>query len=330
MWDLDLLINRTLVYSALTVLLGGIFLGTVVVLQQLFIQLTGQRSPLAAAASTLAIALLFNPLRKRLQAEIDRRFFRRKYDFAQAVDSFSESMRDEVDLDRLEESLIELLKDTLHPRVVALCSCIGVDSGDSMLNSADDPAMPHLLKAQEAIDLTRLTIESPAISTLIEREIVLVMPLVSQGELVGLLSLGSSEADRPYSIDDRRLLSVLASRAAPAMRIAQLVQEHSDRVVEDQRLEEEIRVARFIQQTLIPEQMPALPGWDIQGYYQPAQAVGGDFFDFVGLEDGRLGLIIGDATGKGIPAALGDGCRPQLPPKCGFRAGLPGGGAAPG
>jgi serine phosphatase RsbU (regulator of sigma subunit)/anti-sigma regulatory factor (Ser/Thr protein kinase) len=111
-------------------------------------------------------------------------------------------------------------------------------------------------------------------------------------------------SEQDYSTDDRGLLTTLATQAAPALRVAQLVQEQQAEIRARERLEQELRVARLIQQTLLPKDLPALPGWQLAAYYQPARAVGGDFYDFLSFPDGRLGLVIGDVTDKGVPAAL--------------------------
>jgi serine phosphatase RsbU (regulator of sigma subunit)/anti-sigma regulatory factor (Ser/Thr protein kinase) len=130
------------------------------------------------------------------------------------------------------------------------------------------------------------------------------VPLVSQNELIGVLNLGARMSEQDYSADDRGLLNTLASQAAPAVRVAQLVREQRERARERERIEQELRVARLIQQTLLPRNLPVLPGWNITPYYQPARAVGGDFYDFIPFPDGRLGVVIGDVTDKGVPAAL--------------------------
>ena len=89
-----------------------------------------------------------------------------------------------------------------------------------------------------------------------------------------------------------------------ALRVAQLVREKRTQDLERERIEQEMRIARLIQQTLLPKELPELPGWQIASYYQPARAVGGDFYDFLYFEDGRMGIVIGDVTDKGVPAAL--------------------------
>jgi serine phosphatase RsbU (regulator of sigma subunit) len=100
------------------------------------------------------------------------------------------------------------------------------------------------------------------------------------------------------------MLGTLAPQVAPALRVAQMVQDQEVQVRERERIEQELRTAQGIQRTFLPRDVPALPGWQLIPYYQPAREVGGDFYDFLVFDDGRLGLVIGDVTDKGIPAAL--------------------------
>ena len=122
LWDIDILINRTLVYSALTATLGLLYVGLIIALQSLLRTLTEQISnfPPAIVASTLVIAALFQPLRSRIQTSIDRRFYRRKYDAIQALTTFSTSLRGEADLNQLSDQLIKITQDTMQPTHVSL------------------------------------------------------------------------------------------------------------------------------------------------------------------------------------------------------------------
>ena len=168
----------------------------------------------------------------------------------------------------------------------------------------DDPLYAHLLEVAAPVELARIDLRSPALDELRAAEVELVVPLVGQGELMGALYLGKRLSDQPYSSDDRKLLASLAGQVAPAMRVAQLVQEQQAEAKERERIHQELRVAALIQQTLLPKELPQIDGWAIDAFYRPAREVGGDFYDFLDLGDGRLGIIVGDVTDKGVPAAL--------------------------
>ena len=120
LYDIDILINRTLVYGTLSATLIALYFVGIVVLQRLFVVLTGQQSTLAVVASTLLIAALFNPLRRRIQSFIDRRFYRRKYDARKTLEDFSAQLRDETDLDTLSGDLVGVVRETMQPAHVSL------------------------------------------------------------------------------------------------------------------------------------------------------------------------------------------------------------------
>ncbi len=169
----------------------------------------------------------------------------------------------------------------------------------------DDPLISFLEKnVSGVIDLDRLALDSEGVRALRRAGVRLALPLVSQGELVGLINLGNRLSEQDYSSDDQRLLGNLSTQAAPAVRVAQLVRQQQLEALERQRIEQELRVARLIQQTLLPKAVPHVAGWHVNAYYQPARAVGGDFYDFISYPDGRIGFVIGDVTDKGVPAAL--------------------------
>jgi hypothetical protein len=115
LWDIDVLINRTLVYGLLTGTLALLYLGGVALLTGVFRALTGQGDQLAIVATTLAIAALFNPLRRRIQAVIDRRFYRRRYDAARALAAFSGTVQDEVGLEDVSQALLRTVEETVQP-----------------------------------------------------------------------------------------------------------------------------------------------------------------------------------------------------------------------
>jgi len=170
--------------------------------------------------------------------------------------------------------------------------------------SPNDPALAYFQGARGPVDLRSLDLDSPAVTAMREAGIVLAIPLISSGELIGLLTLGPRLSERDYSSDDRQLLDSLAAYAAPAMRVGQLVRQQEQEARERERIEQELKVAQLIQQQFLPKTLPTLPSWHVAAFYRPARTVGGDFYDFIPLPDGRVMLVTGDVTDKGVPAAL--------------------------
>ncbi|HEV2581716.1 MAG TPA: GAF domain-containing SpoIIE family protein phosphatase [Ktedonobacteraceae bacterium] len=319
LWEIDVLINRTLIYGSLTGTVALVYVGLVLSLQTLLRGIISQDNSVVIVLSTLAIAALFQPLRHRLQRVIDRRFYRRTYDAAQTLTAFGTRLqqRDEVDLATLSADLLAVVQITMQPTRGSLWlrpPAPGIEPsptqvatpGDSspVILVPTDPLVGLLLSAHGTVETVRLHLDSPALRALQADGVKLAVPLVSQGELVGLLQLGPRKSEQDYSSDDRGLLNQLAIQAAPAIQVAQLVREQQAQALERERLEQELCIAQQIQRAFLPRDLPELVGWQVATYYQPARAVGGDFYDFLPFADGRLGIVIGDVSGKGIPAAL--------------------------
>ncbi len=168
----------------------------------------------------------------------------------------------------------------------------------------NDPFLNYLVSSPGVVPVEKLTFDSPALEFMKNVGVKIVVPLVSQGELIGLLNLGPRLSEQEYSSDDFRLLNTLATQAAPALRVAQLARQQQAEARERERMEQELRVARVIQETLLPKELPGLDNWQLDALWKPAREVSGDFYDFLEFPDGRLGIITGDVTGKGVPAAL--------------------------
>jgi hypothetical protein len=150
LWDIDVIIRRTMVYGGLTATLIFVYLVTIILLQQLIGSITERAaSPIAIAISTLAIAALFNPLRNRIQHDIDRRFYRQRYDADKIVADFSAGLRDQVDLDQIRDRLLVVLEDTLQPRIANLYL---LESGSSLKDSAISSTTPEEAKNKDVVD----------------------------------------------------------------------------------------------------------------------------------------------------------------------------------
>ena len=148
-------------------------------------------------------------------------------------------------------------REPVAPTTAALADAAPISIAVDIAES--DPLLAYLQSAPGPVDLARLELDSPAVTALRAAGVALVVPLVSQGELIGTLNLGPRLSEQDYSTDDRRLLTTLAAQAAPAIRVAQLVREQAAEAAERERLEQEMRVATLIQQQFLPRQLPNLP-----------------------------------------------------------------------
>jgi hypothetical protein len=143
LYEIDLIINRTLVYSSLTLMLALLYFGGVTALQSFFSLLTGQGNTLAIVASTLAIAALFNPLRRRIQSFIDRRFYRRKYDARKTLQVFGTRLRDETDLEKISDDLVGVVRETMQPAHVSVWLRSGASSAAEEQGQHDQQTTMH-------------------------------------------------------------------------------------------------------------------------------------------------------------------------------------------
>jgi sigma-B regulation protein RsbU (phosphoserine phosphatase) len=227
----------------------------------------------------------------RLHAWTDRRFFREAYDAERVLADLGDRVRTIVERGPLLETVTRTISESLHvPRVAALL--VGEDGLPGL-----DPASPVLerLRHHEAVR-DRAALEPLSAE--------LLLPLSVKDELLGALSLGPKLSEEPYSASDVRLLRSVAYQTSLALENSRLTEKVAAELARRERLNRELEIAREVQEQLFPQSYPKLPGLDLAGHCRPARGVGGDYYDFLSLADGRLGIAIGDISGKGIPAAL--------------------------
>jgi serine phosphatase RsbU (regulator of sigma subunit) len=308
-YNIDKLLNGAPVYLFLTICLTFIYFG-VVTGGELLTHQSPTYSHLVLVTTALAWAILLDPVRTYVQSLIERRFNVRGREAIKAIETFTATLREEIDLDQLRERFLTVIQQTMQPYSVSLWTHASNEqqeqsgSKEEIMVADDDPLLAYMLSHPGTLEVDRLQLESPALQDLKLHLAEILLPLASQGELLGLLILGLHLKGGAYTHEERTMLDTLAPQVAPALRVAQMVQEQQEQVRERERIEQELRTAQEIQHTFLPKDVPALPGWQLVPYYQSARKVGGDFYDFLPFEDGRLGLVIGDVSDKGIPAAL--------------------------
>lgn len=236
LWDVDFLINQTLVYGGLTALVGLFYIGDVILLQAIFRAITGDTSDIAIVISTLILAGLFQPLRKRIQSFVDRLFFREKVDFRQAFTDFSLEIRTIIDLPELLRVLTERVTRLLHIRhgAVYLYEDGNFHLSESINLSRTDAAKLPL----NAAGLQRLRNSSAVLNPddpIFPILVPLMAPRAAENQFIGILALGPRLSGQTYAREDRALLYSLVDQAGTAIHVAQLIQ---DKQAEIQRREE--------------------------------------------------------------------------------------------
>ena len=264
-------------------------------------------------------------LSKRLQQMIDQRFFREAYSTEQVLSELSEEVRNFTEVAPLINTITRRLGDTLHIDRIAVFLRSGdtfrlqLATGAPLLpNTAEMFSIPSasttistLSRAKAPANVYRddpsswLVDATPAERTaLADLSTELLVPLPGRNRLAGVIALGPKRSEEPYTKTDRQLLQSIGSQTGLALENAELFENLTAEVKQRERISREIEIAREVQERLFPQSCPVVPGVDLAGYCRPAQAIGGDYYDYFVLSDGRLALALGDISGKGISAAL--------------------------
>jgi sigma-B regulation protein RsbU (phosphoserine phosphatase) len=277
---------------------------------------------LLAAAVGLALIITVGRLARRVSKWMDRRFFREAYDAEQILTELSGSVAGIRDTKALLETVATRIASSLHvPRIAVLLErgglyqpayALGFGSPELHVEFRRDTATMGLLAHQQTP--ARVYFDDPASwvhaapeqeqNALQTLDSQVLLPLTLKSRLLGMISLGSKRSELPYTSADLRLLGAVASQTGLALENAQLTETIRKEVAQRERQERELEIALEVQQRLFPQKLPHVDGLDFAGYCRPALGVGGDYYDFIRVPDGCLGIAIGDVSGKGIAAAL--------------------------
>ena len=260
----------------------------------------------------------------KLRDWIDRRFFREAYNTEQVLSDLSDQVRGIVESRSLIETVATRLSETLHiPQVAVLLGGGGPYRPAFALGFGIAPEVSFtpgtgIVKALQANkEPARVYFDDPSSwlyrdpdvneqerAGLADLHAELLLPLSTRDKLLGFISLGPKRSDEPYSGTDVRLLKSVAAQTGLALENARLLSAIADEVAQRERLHREVEIAREVQERLFPQSLPPIAGIEYAGACRPALGVGGDYYDFLALPGGQLGIAIGDVSGKGIAAAL--------------------------
>jgi sigma-B regulation protein RsbU (phosphoserine phosphatase) len=259
----------------------------------------------------------------RLRHWVDRRFFREAYNAEKVLNDLSDQVRSMVEPQSLLETVVTRIADTLHvSRIAALLDrgnpyrpvyAVGFDGLPDIQISPSSAAVQTLQRGKEPLRISlddenswapREAGAEKERAELARLHAELLLPLAGRDKLLGFISLGPKKSEEPFTGSDLRLLKSVANQTGLALENAQLLAAITEEVAHRERLNREVEIAREVQERLFPQELPAIAGLDYFGACRPALGVGGDYYDFLALPQGRLGIAIGDVSGKGIGAAL--------------------------
>jgi sigma-B regulation protein RsbU (phosphoserine phosphatase) len=317
--DLRFVIRQSLQYGLAR---GGLWVArSALFVLAIYLFSTAARSGRAIELVSVGIGLIF--LRRqtadRATLWVDRKFFREAYDSERVLQELATEVGHYVQIEPLLAKVAGRISGTMHvPDIVVLVRegerfvpRYSTRPGEPMNIAANSRIVRNLRERKEALEiyfdkppLWIRSLDAEELQTLDHMRSQLLLPLAGQEQLAGILSLGPKLSEAPYSHADIRLLQAVASQTGLALENSRLVASLAAAAAEKERANTELEIAREVQERLFPQKFPVIPGLDCAGYCRPARGVGGDYYDFLQLADGRLGIAIGDVSGKGIAAAL--------------------------
>jgi sigma-B regulation protein RsbU (phosphoserine phosphatase) len=244
---------------------------------------------------------------EKARAWVDKRFFREAYNAEQILSELSEHVRTILDTRALLDTVARKLSESLHVERIAVMLRDGAWFRPALAEGYVPPlelAVPADSSAVEPLRRSREPAPSEPESALAPLGAQLLLPLASKKELLGFIGLGPKKSGEPYSPSDTQLLRTVAAQTGLALENSRLSEAIATETAQREMLSREIEIAREVQQRLFPQTMPEIAEMTYAGHCRPARGVGGDYYDFLELPNGCLGIAIGDVSGKGIPAAL--------------------------
>ena len=311
MLNVRVIVRRTFLYAATTGVLFGFYALAIWAANQLFASSRLSSSPLFTFGFFLVVIPLFEFVRRRLQTPLDKLFFREKFDYQAALLEMSEAITGELDLGRIADYLTASVAATMRLEKASIWL---LDSrgwlerrGRRDDRLAPGAAVRRVLRREgrpvgpDEMSLHFADSESEAFRARLAAEgFKLLVPLVYRERLMGVLALQEKQSGERFDREDQSFLSTLANQAALAIETALL----HDEMTRQAEFRRDLEIARDIQASLLPRTLPEISGFSFFGGSLPAKVVGGDFYDFIPLSDRRLGIVIGDVSGKSVPASL--------------------------
>ena len=306
--DTEFIVKKSIVFGIVTLIIITVYLVLVYLMNSYFKEIFKGSNQLLIITFIIFFTFSFDYVNKFAKDFVDRQFYRERYNYRKALLNFTKETSYINDITDLISNIKDFLRDTVgitefNLRVFNVKYIKALDlSQDKKIDvvlkmiimDGTEPVLVNALKVNE------LGLSEDEITLLKERNIKLLIPIYLKNELLGTLTFGDKKSGKAFSDEDIDLLKSFASQSAISLENSRLLKEQADK----QRYEEEVNIAARIQSSLLPKTCEIHPRLEICGFAQPAENIGGDFFDIIRMSENKILVAIADVSDKGIPAAL--------------------------
>jgi sigma-B regulation protein RsbU (phosphoserine phosphatase) len=316
--DTHFIIKKSIIYGIITTMIALIYLilvfGAGTLLKTVFGQTENQALTIIAL---IIIAFIFDPLKRRVQEWVDRIFYRERYNYQKALLDFSRKLPMQLNVNQIVGSVINTISSTMHiDRIAGVLleasngnACFARNIPEELCRYDQDPGgLLSILKDKKEPLNTSLLVDERYLYNISDYEIdkikrsgiEVIVPMIAKNNVIGFINTGPKLSEKVYSQEDIDLLTTVAGQAAIAIENARLYEKEKTLY----KVESEIKLASKIQTEWLPKASPLIEGFEVSGMSMPAEVVGGDYFDYIDLGGNNISFVIGDVSGKGLPAAL--------------------------
>lgn len=293
-------------YVGVTLGLLGIYLFIIFIIVRLTVSLFDVRDPSVIIVSVLLLSLTFTPINKRILNWIDETFYPEKTRYAESLKNLIRNISGQIEANELLNELKNWVNATMGINPVIPVAVNGSRVLQIPFKINESESVIHRIRNgskffwDEISERSRITVDENEIEWIRDNDISLTIPMISQGELVGMLNLGKKQNEEDFSADDLDILTQASNQIALALQNLRLQSAYIDK----KRMDKELEMARVIQKRLMPQEIPSVAGLDIHGESRPCFEVAGDYFDILDVGEGNTAMVIADVSGKGAGAAM--------------------------
>ncbi len=299
-------LKRRVRVFGVTVGLIGVYLFIIFVIVRLSVSLFDLRDPTVIIVTVLLLSLSFTPINKRILTWIDETFYPERTKYAEALKKYSNSISGQIESTELLRELGVWVSKTIGINPVIPFALSPQFAGNLPFRYNDNESVIHRIRGgnkffwDEISERSRITVDENEIEWIRDNDISVTIPMISQGELIGVLNLGKKQNHEDFSAEDLDILTQASAHTALALQNLNLQSVYIDK----KRMDKELEMARNIQRRLMPQEIPVVTGLEVYGESRPCYEVAGDYYDVINNDEGNTFMVIADVSGKGAGAAM--------------------------